>query len=429
LRPHEAERLFQRSRLHPDSDKPEATGPGTFATIVPTPYAFPLCNPAGTDFAELQSVREPYLGWHFWGEYVVDREIGHNDRYSLRMDGPGSVNGMMYHHMLDTHTEQYLCTVWVKTKNVRGGKGPIITLKYSYADTPRDIVETGMLGDNDWREISFISTVPLTHESSDIIFELDGSGIAWFDDFSLRPIEAGEKVAEKRPAPIAVALPEPVKDLLLDLPCDEGEGLQCVDRSNRGNTVRLLGATWAHTEKRAVLRFAPNTGAFVLRPSPEFSPKTLDGVKGFGLSAMTLEAWIRPAPSTEAGAILGYYYSPVLYLQPAGKEKFSLNLMATPSKGRRVVATSPALIPANEWTHVAATLMTNGSIRLYVNGKQVLDTPFEGMLSSSANHHYISLGVMGKFYGYPYHGDMANLRWWARAATDEEIAAAVAQRP
>jgi len=38
----------------------------------------------------------------------------------------------------------------------------------------------------------------------------------------------------------------------------------------------------------------------------------------------------------------------------------------------------------------------------------------------------ISIGTYGKSYGHPYWGEMAEIRWWSRAATAEEIAAAAA---
>ena len=53
-----------------------------------------------------------------------------------------------------------------------------------------------------------------------------------------------------------------------------------------------------------------------------------------------------------------------------------------------------------------------------------IDMMFDGELAWSANYHLLSIGTLNKFYGYPYTGDMAEIRWWARAATAAEIVAA-----
>ena len=82
----------------------------------------------------------------------------------------------------------------------------------------------------------------------------------------------------------------------------------------------------------------------------------------------TMSAWVRPQklPATGAriidkttvGASDGY----LLDTHPGN----SLRLIC-----QRGVATFPAKLPVDKWTHVAGTVDTNGAISLYVNGKRV----------------------------------------------------------
>jgi len=213
--PHEAERWFRLSQVHPKHNRlVRANRKGVpYKNNVPNPFAYPVCDPAGNDFTRLHSIREPYVGWQWRGDYVVDTAVGHNDNYSLRITGkprparrrqPAEVvqaNGMFYHHMIDV-ADRYLCTVWLKTRATQG-EGPTFTLKYTYRDAPSDRIVTYLAGDNDWTKLSFVTSVPGTgrahYDSSSAVLELTGEGTVWMDDFSIRPLGADESVTEQLP--------------------------------------------------------------------------------------------------------------------------------------------------------------------------------------------------------------------------------------
>jgi len=206
--PAEAEKLYMASTLHPMHEKlgtldhySEKVRKRIEPSTVRDGFAIPICDPAGTDFTRLGSIREPFTGWPWRGLFTLDRSVGHNDTFSLRLDGPAETNGLIYHHMLDP-AKRYLCTFWVKTQGT-GNKGPIIKLKYSYRDTPCDLVETGLTGDNDWQKISFVTTVPIitfeTYDSSSIELSLEGEGKFWLDDFSIIPLGDDEKATDELP--------------------------------------------------------------------------------------------------------------------------------------------------------------------------------------------------------------------------------------
>jgi len=423
-RPEEAERLFLRSELHPQNERLKAEDEKRFLMVVPSPYGYPVCDPAGTTFDQLYNIRVPYVGWQFRGDYTMDRQVGHTDNYSLRLDGPAMVNGMFYHHMIDGYARRYLCSFWLKTRGVRGA-GVVAKLKYSYRSTPCDTVETGITGDTDWQEISFVTTIPVpraeTYDSSDFILQLNGTGTVWLDDFCVRPLEDGETVTEHRPARKADG-PRPSADYLLYLPCDEGEGPGCYDISGHGHSAKLHGVSWVRTERRSVLRFQDGATAFV----PVLSEELRQAEGGeYPLPGLTLEAWVRPAAEKGGGALIGHLNSPLLFLRPAGKDSFTLNLRVT-CKGKSHTLTSKPIVAAARWSHVAATIGADNVARLYVNGQAAGEKALEGKITFSSHYQMISIGTYGKSYGHPYWGEMAEIRWWSRAATAEEIAAAAA---
>ncbi len=247
----------------------------------------------------------------------MDRDMGRTDHYSLRLDGPAGVTGLLYHHMIDGYAKRYLCSFWLKTQGVRGA-GPMAKLRYPWSDAACDTIETGLTGDNDWQEVSFVTTVPCitptTYDASEFILQLDGTGTVWLDDVSLRPIEEAETIIERRPEKKATTS-TPSAGYLLDLPCNEGEGSGCYDVSFHGNSAKLHGVTWTRTDKRAVLHFEEGAAVFVPNLSSELQPTKSGEYPGAGL---TLEAWVRPAAGKQGGAVVGYFSSPMLPREKTG---------------------------------------------------------------------------------------------------------------
>jgi hypothetical protein len=198
----EAERYYRQSELNPWHAKfEESASKWVVGRQVPSTYAFPVCDPAGDTFDELHSVREPFTGWHYVGNYTLDRQVGRTDSYSLRLDGPARVSGQFYHNMLDNYTNRYLCTFWVKTKGLQGKL--TAKFKYAYGDKPCDSFVLPFTGDTDWQQISFVTTVPQmtkdNSDSSELVLQNEGTGTVWLDDYSVRPLGDDEKVIEHIP--------------------------------------------------------------------------------------------------------------------------------------------------------------------------------------------------------------------------------------
>jgi len=203
--PRESERMFEQATLHPvHLAKGWRPMRKHHFNAYCSPHAYPICDPAGTDFTRVYNTRTPSVGFAWAGRYQLDRTVGHNDTYSLRLEGPAKATGLIYHHMIDINVKKYLCTLWLKTRGVKDAS-PTVTLQFSFAKDPlpRDTIETGLAGDTGWQKFSFVTTVPVcsqnTYDSSDIILELKGKGTVWLDDFSITPIEDGQTATDVLP--------------------------------------------------------------------------------------------------------------------------------------------------------------------------------------------------------------------------------------
>lgn len=416
--PQESERYFLQSKLALKNDQPETSSDKPMGVFkVPSMFAFAVCDPSGTTFDQLYSTREPYVGWQFYGDYAMDREIGRTDTYSMRLDGPAKVAGMMYHHMLEP-AKRYQCTLWLKTKDV---KSPVIVKLY-YPWNPKipvDTYETGLYGTNDWQELSFTSTIPCitaeTYDSSEISVEVKGAGTVWVDDFSLLPVPDGQQGVEKRPVGKPAPVITPSADYLMYLPCNEGAGVVLNDASDHGNGAKLYKVQWATDNGRPVLQFGDKfSAAFVLGLSPELLPAK-DGYP----RDLTVDAWIKPVAG-KGGDVIGYFYSPRVYLTQSSADKVTLN-MGYLYGGKWDTLTS-APFPAGAWTHVAGTF-SGGKARIYVNGKVAQEKALaDGKLTFTHYSPAVSIGTYTWFGAASFNGLMAEMRWWNRAATDKEIA-------
>ncbi len=82
---------------------------------------------------------------------------------------------------------------------------------------------------------------------------------------------------------------------------------------------------------------------------------------------------------------------------------------------------SVALLPLNEWTHVAMTFKTSGGLRFYINGK---DTPLDQGLDPNVctpNDGTINVGVQGQEFYLPVNGTLDDLRIYDEALPTDDI--------
>lgn len=141
-------------------------------------------------------------------------------------------------------------------------------------------------------------------------------------------------------------------------------------------------------------------------------------VDNLGAAAFTLEAWVYHSGSGTAQAIISKGGDYRLYLKD---NALHAEVWPTAGAGALRVASGSLLIPANRWTHLAATWSKQGSVlRLYVNGAQDMGTTFDsGLNPSSAN---LTLGASASA-AQPFTGGLDEVRIYSAALTPASIQA------
>jgi hypothetical protein len=129
---------------------------------------------------------------------------------------------------------------------------------------------------------------------------------------------------------------------------------------------------------------------------------------------LTVEAWVRPLSTSGCQTIVGKHYVTGFWLGICeGKLRFYSNGSGSSFDGRTTLSTG-------EWTHVAATF--DGRIRrLYVNGN--LDATSERISPLPVNTQPLRIGadVGDIFSTYPFNGNLADVRLWGVARTQNQI--------
>ncbi len=157
----------------------------------------------------------------------------------------------------------------------------------------------------------------------------------------------------------------------------------------------------------------------------------LDGTGGYcaappstrfnATTAVTLEAWVRHDTTSpqnsyqnivnKSGGTNRYNYA--LYTNPAGNLWFEINQPG----GHSLVRSSA--IPANEWTHVAATYNSaTGTAILYVNGELVTSDSVSGSPAVQSDPDSFYIGGIGasSFAANRFKGQIDQVRIWANEA-------------
>jgi PKD repeat protein len=191
---------------------------------------------------------------------------------------------------------------------------------------------------------------------------------------------------------------------------EEGAGSKVADASGRGNHGITRDAKWAAQGRFGKALSFNGTSSWV----------TVNDSASLDLTiGMTLQAWVFPTVA------LSGWPDIIIKEQPAGATYYlsASGNTSTPVTGvftaviNRLQA--PARLPANTWTHVAATY-DGLNQRLYVNGKQVASRAQSGALKVSAN----PLRIGGNsIWGDYFRGMIDEIRIHNRALSELEIQA------
>jgi glucose/arabinose dehydrogenase/PKD repeat protein len=193
---------------------------------------------------------------------------------------------------------------------------------------------------------------------------------------------------------------------------NEGTGSVAGDASGHGHTGTISGATWVTGGKYGGALAFDAVDWVTIAPS-----SLLDLTTG-----MTLSAWVKPTGTTgwqtvvlkeQPGGLVYALYSsttgnvPAAHAYVAGAERRTLG---------------PTVLPANTWTHLAATY-DGAMLRLYVNGVQASARAMAGPIATSTGLLRIGGNAV---WGEYFRGLIDEVRVYSRALTPSEIQADMA---
>jgi glucose/arabinose dehydrogenase len=191
---------------------------------------------------------------------------------------------------------------------------------------------------------------------------------------------------------------------------DEPSGASAIDASGRGNTGTISGAT----------RTTGHSGGGLSFDGVNDWVTVADAASLDLTSAMTLEAWVRPA------ALAGSWRTVVLKEQ-TGQLAYALYAASdTASRPSANVFTNtdhgllgPSALPLGAWAHLAMT-WDGATVRMYVNGTQVSSAALTGTAFASTG----PLRIGGNnVWSEWFSGVIDDVRVYSRALSATEIAA------
>jgi hypothetical protein len=412
----EADKLFAQSVLCPGLEK------------VKEQKLYPI-NLAGTSFNNATTtLNPPQMLW----TGKVDETVGHTDKASARIDGPGTAGIFLYQYAVEQYTKRWLVRGWMKTKDSRG-RGLQLRVKYAYAKEPEQIFYLGGRGTQDWTPFAFVTTVLTARDCTNLAFEQDGPGTVWIDDLSITALKEGEtpKVTE---VPVPAGL-EPSTECVIDLRMSEAPGSAVYDESRNGHSLNLQGnPEWRQENGRGFLHFdgVDDCGNIVLKPvlEPRDAPEGTTGSEIykpiFRLDRFSYEYWVRPQkPATNGwGQIMDFRFNPQVYVDPNSGKAGECKLIYQNDVWRGEKIRFEAPLPYDKWTHIVAA-HGDGKVAFYVNGEPAGEKTYDPKTPGFAFFAYawklnfgsFLCGVGGRFFT----GDLGPIRLYTKALTADEV--------
>ncbi|MCG2661510.1 MAG: hypothetical protein L6437_14850 [Kiritimatiellae bacterium] len=424
LLPEEAKKIYDQSRPAPDVARETAR--------------LAAFDPRGTSFTRTGTLAD-FPGTMVWGGGIVDETVGHTDRASFLIDGPGNANVYMYQYIFEQYAKRWWVRGWFKTKGVRG-RGLELRVKYTYQPQPQDLFYLGGLGDKDWTQFSFITTAPHCRDCTSMAFELDGPGQVWLDDvaFSALKDDDNPKVTS---FPMPPGL-EPSKEILIDLPMAEQPDKAVYDESRNGHALFLTNVTWMQQDGRGYLHFnGTNASARVnftpvlqgLDRPPEITESVLaqygvpfEGYKPiFPPKQFTYEWWARlEKPAKDPGLMVMFHsrLNPICGFNHLFEKDGECRLSYQGDIFCGAKIRLEQAVPYNQWLHLAIT-HGDGKVVLYVNGQKSAEADYDPKGPGFwMNKWRLDFGLwMGK-EGRGFCGDLGPFRLYVKALTDAEVA-------
>ncbi|NCO36728.1 MAG: LamG domain-containing protein [Armatimonadetes bacterium] len=181
---------------------------------------------------------------------VIDRSVGHDDKCSLRLDGPTeawAITGSSY--FMSGYGKRNRVTAWVKTEDVQG-EGPTIGFR-RWDDNVGDFYCSGITGTRDWTKVEFFTTKEPDHWGVTLYFRNSGTGRAWIDDLRIEAEPENLNVTGDPVQHYPVNPKDP--DLVLHWR-GSGDGNGVLDQSRYGHHGKLYGgAGWVEEDGKRVI--------------------------------------------------------------------------------------------------------------------------------------------------------------------------------
>ncbi|HET7208804.1 MAG TPA: LamG-like jellyroll fold domain-containing protein, partial [Terriglobales bacterium] len=190
---------------------------------------------------------------------------------------------------------------------------------------------------------------------------------------------------------------------------NEGSGTIVTDSSGNGNNGSISGATWTTAGKfGGALSFNGTSSRVIINDSASLHLST----------GMTLEAWVAPSSVPTNWQDVVYKENDIYFLEAGSSVTNSPPAIGATfsSQGSQFMPGVSAL-PANTWTHLAATY-DGATLRLYLNGVQVAGRSISDSLTSSSNA--LQIGGDAAFGQY-FKGIIDEVRVYNRALATSEI--------
>jgi concanavalin A-like lectin/glucanase superfamily protein len=222
-------------------------------------------------------------------------------------------------------------------------------------------------------------------------------------------ISASGATGSPKTVAVTLTVSPPASGLVGAWGFDETSGATATDRSGKGNTGTITGATRTTTGKFGGALTFSGTGKWVTIP---------DSTSLHLTTGLTIEGWMNPtangAGSWRAMAVKETTGGLSWALYPFGDNGFPSAHAFTSSELWAVGTTKPAL---NTWTHVAATY-DGTTIRLYLNGVQNATRAQTGALVASTQP--LRLGG-DAIWSEWFQGTLDEIRVYNRALSASEI--------
>lgn len=145
------------------------------------------------------------------------------------------------------------------------------------------------------------------------------------------------------------------------------------------------------------------------------------------LSAVTLEAWVKPAASTTERAILGKNLTgPSAQYALVRQSDGQARVAVSNTNSGCIASAGSAVFTANKWTHVAGTWAgPGGSPRLYLDGVLVSTSGCSGAMGSVLGDLLIGAIIENGNVTKQFAGTIDEVRIWNKARSQPEIQAAM----